>query len=75
MMTKTDRMKARMVFYGYTIKSLAREIGVGEQNLALKINGKRKFNQDDLAKIITALHYSPEDFVTDFLLEDERDVC
>lgn len=75
MMTKTNHMKARMVLYGYTIKSLAKEMEVGEQNLAMKINGKRKFNQDDLAKIITALHYSPEELVEDFLQEDERDVC
>ena len=75
MMTKTNHMKARMTFYGYTIKSLAKEMEVGEQNLAMKINGKRKFNQDDLAKIITALHYSPEELVEDFLQEDERDVC
>lgn len=74
MITKTHHLKARMVLHGYTIKSLAQDMHVGEQNLAMKINGKRKFNQEDLAKIITLLGYTPEEFVTDFLQEDERDV-
>lgn len=74
-MTKTAVLKARMVLHGYTIKSLAAEIGCGEQNLSMKINGKRKFNQVEMARIMKALHLTADDLMTIFLEEDERDVC
>lgn len=73
--TKTMVLKARMVLYGYTIKSLAEEIGCGEQNLSMKINGKRKFNQVELALIMKALHLTPDELFDIFLGEGERDVC
>jgi DNA-binding Xre family transcriptional regulator len=73
-MTKTSVLKARMVLHGYTIKSLAAEIGCGEQNLSLKINGKRKFNQVELARIMKALHLTPEELLSIFLEEDELHV-
>lgn len=73
--TKTAVLKARMVLHGYTIKSLAAEIGCGEQNLSMKINGKRKFNQVELAMIMKALHLTPDEVFAIFLEEGERDVC
>ena len=73
--TKTAVLKARMVLKGYTIKSLAVEIGVGEQNLAMKINGKRKFNQVELSRIMKALDLTAEELLYIFLEEGERDVC
>ena len=74
MITKTAQIKARMVLKGYTIKSLARAIGVGEQNLAMKINGKRKFNHVELSRIMKVLDLTPEELVFIFLEEDEQDV-
>ena len=74
-MTKTMVLKARMVLHGYTIKSLAEEIGCGEQNLSMKINGKRKFNQVELALIMKSLRLTPEELFDIFLEEGERDVC
>ena len=68
--TKTAMLKARMVLYGYTIKSLALEIGCGEQNLSMKINGKRKFNQVEMARIMKALHLTADDVLAIFLCED-----
>lgn len=65
--TKTAILKARMVLHGYTIKSLAAEIGCGEQNLSMKIHGKRKFNQVEMARIMKALHLTPDDLMTIFL--------
>lgn len=73
--TKTAVLKARMVLHGYTIKSLAAEIGCGEQNLSMKINGKRKFNQVELSRIMRALHLTPDEVFTIFLEEGERNVC
>lgn len=67
--TKTIVLKARMVLHGYTIKSLAEEIGCGEQNLSMKINGKRKFNQVEIACIMKALHLTPEEVLFIFLQE------
>ena len=67
--TKTAVLKARMVLHGYTIKSLAAEIGCGEQNLAFKINGKRKFNQVEMARIMKALKLTPEELLVIFLEE------
>lgn len=67
--TKTAVLKARMVLHGYTIKSLAKHIGCGEQNLSMKINGKRKFNQVEMARIMKALHLTPEELMTIFLEE------
>lgn len=69
--TKTVVLKARMVLHGYTIKSLALEIGCGEQNLSLKIHGKRKFNQVELSRIMKALQLTPEELFTIFLEEVE----
>lgn len=75
-MTKTTLLKARMVLHGYTIKSLAAEIGCGEQNLSMKINGKRKFNQMEMARIMQALRLTPEEVMSIFLeAEGERDAC
>lgn len=68
--TKTAVLKARMVLYGYTIKSLAAEIGCGEQNLSMKINGKRKFNQVEMARIMKALRLTPEELMSIFLEEE-----
>lgn len=68
--TKTAVLKARMVLHGYTIKSLASEIGCGEQNLSLKIHGKRKFNQVELARIMKALHLTADEVFTIFLEEE-----
>lgn len=65
--TETALLKARMVLHGYTIKSLAVEIGCGEQNLSLKINGKRKFNQMEIACIAKVLKLTPDDIMTIFL--------
>lgn len=69
--TKTMVLKARMVLHGYTIKSLAAEIGCGEQNLSMKINGKRKFNQMEIARIMKALCLTAEEVMTIFLQEEE----
>lgn len=72
--TKTAVLKARMVLHGYTIKSLAEEIGCGEQNLSMKINGKRKFNQVEIARIMKALKLTPEELLVIFLEEGELNV-
>ena len=68
--TKTAVLKARMVLHGYTIKSLAQELGCGEQNLSMKIHGKRKFNQVELAGIVRVLKLTPEDVMFIFLSEE-----
>lgn len=73
-MTKTKALKARMVLCGHTVKSLAEEINVCEQNLALKIKGKRQFRQIEMFRICNALNLKPSEFFYLFG-EDDDDDC
>ena len=77
-MTKTNAFKARMVLCGYTIKSLAKEIDSCEQNLALKINGKRQFRQVEMFRISRVLKLKPSEFFYLFgevEQDDRQGVC
>lgn len=57
-MLDTKKLKAKIVEEGLTQKDLAKKIGVSENTLTRKINGKRDFYIGEIDKICEALHIS-----------------
>ena len=55
-MVKTNLLRAQMVIYGYTMARLAKEIGITNKTLSVKVNHTPgNFTQDEIQKIVTIL--------------------
>ena len=59
-MEKNLLLLGKMAEAGYTRRSLAEEIGIGEYSLSKKINGKSDFNVREVVAICDALHISDD---------------
>ncbi|MFR7590264.1 MAG: helix-turn-helix domain-containing protein [Longibaculum sp.] len=64
-MTDTLELKIIMLRNGYTVKSLAKHIGISATSLSYKMNNKREFMSCEIKAIQNALHLSNEqrDFI------------
>lgn len=47
----SNKLRSVMVLHGDTGGKLAAAIGISQQSLSAKINGKRQFTQDEIRKI------------------------
>ena len=56
----TRRLKSYMVAAGYTITSLAKEVGMGREVLSTRVNGKTDFSRNEMMKIADVLNERPE---------------
>lgn len=63
-MVDCRRIKSLMVLYGYTQRSLAKEINLNKNTLNAKLNGKSCFNTEEIKVICRVLH-----------IDDPVDVC
>lgn len=54
----SKRLKTLLFDKGITYAQLARKIGISENNLALKINGKRRWWIDECVEITKILGYT-----------------
>lgn len=57
-MTNTTLLKSVMVLRGFTIKSLARVVGMSTSSMSYKINNHRDFSISEVAAIKEAMNLS-----------------
>lgn len=55
-MVNTQKLKAAIVEAGYTQGDVARMLGVSENTLSAKLNGKKRFYIGEAAKLCEVLH-------------------
>lgn len=55
-MINTRKLKAAMIEAGCTQKELAEKLGISENSVSKKINGKRSFNIDEACAVCEALN-------------------
>lgn len=55
-----SKLLGRIKEFGYTQESLAREIGISEATMSLKLNNKAVFTQKEIAKIRKILALNDE---------------
>ena len=53
---KANKLKGRIVECGYSVPSMAREIGISRQALYTKMRGVRQFRADEIARLTEILH-------------------
>ena len=67
-MIRSNKLSAKIVEAGYSKTSLAEALGMSKNTLCNKINGKNKFNVDEIMLICEKLKIvSPEEKVDIFL--------
>ena len=59
-MVNTNVFLGLMKIAGYSQKSLAKEIGMSENTMSLKVNNKAVFNTDEIEAICCALNISDD---------------
>lgn|GEM_PF-698195 len=64
----TAKLKSVMVLRGFTQTKLAEVLGISEQRLSAKINGKHgaEFNQGEISRIKKILNLSSDDIINIF---------
>ena len=60
-MMKVNVFNSKMALYGDTIESLAEYLEISRQTLSMKIQGKSEFKRDEIDKIISRYHLTPEE--------------
>lgn len=66
-MTNTNKLKAKMIEYGFTIMSLAKELGISKTSLSQKVNNKVRFSQQNIRDITRLLNLNGSDVIDIFL--------
>lgn len=66
-MTNTHKLKARIMEKGFTIMSLAKELGISKTSLSQKINNKIRFSQPNIRDIVKLLDLNGADVIDIFL--------
>ena len=59
-MTDTDKIKKFIRMKGFTLETLAKEIGISRTTLSYKINNQVEFTANEIKKIQVALNLSVE---------------
>jgi len=59
-MTDTDKIKKFIRMKGFTLETLAKEIGISRTTLSYKINNQVEFTANEIKKIQVALNLSDE---------------
>ena len=54
-MTNTLKLKGRIVEKGYTLSTIAKEVGISYQSMSYKVNNKREFNQTEISALCSIL--------------------
>lgn len=60
-----NKLRARLVELGMTIRDLAPKIGLSEGIVYEKFSGKCKFSREDIEKICKVLNINPLDYFFD----------
>lgn len=66
MVQNINKLKGKITENGYTIKTLATEIGICETSLRRKINDKSEFSIEESLKVKDRLNLSNQDYLDIF---------
>ncbi len=67
-MTNTNKLKAKIIEKGFTIKSFANELGISKSTLSQNINNKILFSQERIKEISKKLDLTPTEISDIFLM-------
>lgn len=65
-MTNVNKLKGKLKEYGMTINDYAEELNLNVVSAGYKVNGKKKFNQEEIEDSITLFNLSPDEVVEIF---------
>ena len=66
MVQNVNKLKGKITENGYTIKTLATEVGLCETSLRRKINDKSEFTLNETLKVKDKLHLTSQDYLEIF---------
>jgi hypothetical protein len=66
MVQNINKLKGKITENGYTIKTLASEVGLCETSLRRKINDKSEFTLNETLKVKDKLHLTSQDYLDIF---------
>ena len=66
MVQNVNKLKGKITENGYTIKTLATEVGLCETSLRRKINDKSEFTLNETLKVKDKLHLTSQDYLDIF---------
>ena len=66
MVQNINKLKGKITENGYTIKTLASEVGLCETSLRRKINDKSDFTLSETLKVKDKLHLTSQDYLDIF---------
>lgn len=65
-MTNVNKLKGKLKEYDLTINEYAKELKLNVASTSYKVNGKKKFNQDEIEKSIELFDLSPDEVIEIF---------
>ena len=65
-----NKLRGKFVEHGYTISTMAKELGISHTAMSNKINGKSQFTQGEMSTMASKLKMSKQE-ITDIFFADQ----